>query len=43
MYIEQVFAAVVGGKDTLRNRFLAEAAARGLTAEQANTLFSLIP
>ena len=43
MYIEKVFAAVVGGKDTLRNRFLAEAATRGLTAEQANALFCLIP
>lgn len=43
MYIEQVFAAVVGGKDTLRSRFSAEAAKHGLSAEQANTLFSLIP
>lgn len=43
MYIEQVFAAVVGGKDTLRNRFLAEAAKHGLSAEQAIALFSLVP
>jgi hypothetical protein len=43
MYIEQVFAAVVGGKDTLRNRFLAEAANHLLTSEQANSMFSIIP
>ena len=43
MYIEQVFAAVVGGKDTLRNRFLAEATRHGLSAEQGNALFSLMP
>jgi len=43
MYIEQVFAAVVGGKDALRTRFLTDAATHGLTAEQANELFSLIP
>ena len=43
MYIEQVFAAVVGGQDTLRTRFLADAATHGLTAEQASELFSLIP
>ncbi len=43
MYIEQVFPAVVGAKDTLRNRVLAEAAARGLTEEQANALVSTIP
>ena len=43
MYIEQVFAAVVARKDTLRNRILAEAAMHGLTAEQANVLFSLMP
>ena len=43
MYIEHIFAAVVGGKDILRNRFLAEAATHGITAEQANALYSLIP
>lgn len=43
MYIEQVCAGVVGAKDTLRNRFLAEAAARGLTEEEANALVSTIP
>ena len=43
MYIEQLFAAVVEDKDTLRNRFSAEAAMGGLSVEQANTLFSLVP
>lgn len=43
MYIEQVFAKVVAEKNTLRVRFLAEAATNGLAVDQANELFSLLP
>jgi len=43
MYIEQIFAAVVGEKDTLRNRFLAAADSHGLAEDQANALVSTIP
>ena len=43
MHIEQLLPNVVGGKDSLRTRFLAEALTNGLKAEQASVLFSLIP
>ncbi|HLD08807.1 MAG TPA: hypothetical protein VJB68_02020, partial [Methylophilaceae bacterium] len=43
MFIDQIFPAVVAGKDTLRNRLLAEAAACGLASERANTMMSSIP
>ena len=43
MFIEQVFAAVIADKDTLRHRLLAKASTLGYTDEEANTVVCNIP
>lgn len=43
MFIDEVFAQVVGGKDTLRRRLVAEAMAQGFSNEYAEEIVSIIP
>ena len=43
MFIDQVFPEVVGGKSTLRERLLTNAAASGWPEERANALIAIVP